>query len=441
VRPHSLFLAANLLAAFGGGTILARGIGVLKGTAFQEGSLLAFLVGTVVGLAFYRLIPSRLSTPVSQWFSVAGAVASAGLLTLYVGFANPTTGRLAPGLIATAFFSLLVIRFAFWFYSRVMRANRASEEEQGIAWVELGYYGGAAAGLVVWGLLATSVDITVALGVDIALQVLAGGMDLLAYRSLSIQEVAQSSPQPSVETERPVPAQAQQPDQKVSVPDGSIRRCWTLVTVVALLTIGTQVVLFDMAHHTREDFAPYILACFYLGVAIAAFICKRLAVTLWWEPPTDGSVVAADRRSTIFVITATAGLLLVLVVVVGRFAITALDAPSPVIQGDGDADMSAAPVTSSWWMELLLLAGVVLAALIYEMVALAAFERISEESRRYNLKGWVIMGYAAMAVGAALSLLLLRLSYSPMLTLLAVAIGCWGYTLVALRRGRVSWVK
>src|SRR5262245_16530583 len=143
---YYFYALANFLAAFGGGVILGKGISVLNGTMFEGGSILAFFVGTVLGLVFLQLIPKRCSVRLARWFSVGGALASLALLGVYLNFA--VDGRLG-GRVASCFFALLSLRFGLWFYSRVMRAGAAAGRDQKIAWVELGYYLGTSMGLVI----------------------------------------------------------------------------------------------------------------------------------------------------------------------------------------------------------------------------------------------------------------------------------------------------
>lgn len=65
---YELFSIANLLAAFGGGMILGRGMKVIVNSFLQGGTILAFLIGTVLGLVFLFLLPRNLSKTIPKFF-------------------------------------------------------------------------------------------------------------------------------------------------------------------------------------------------------------------------------------------------------------------------------------------------------------------------------------------------------------------------------------
>jgi len=71
-----LFALSNLMAAFGGGMILGKGVKIIDTPYLQSGSLLAFFIGTVLGLVFLQSIPKKFSKFMGRLFSIFG-----GLLT------------------------------------------------------------------------------------------------------------------------------------------------------------------------------------------------------------------------------------------------------------------------------------------------------------------------------------------------------------------------
>ena len=57
---YYFFSLSNLIAAFGGGLILGKGVGIINLPYLQGGSILAFFIGTIFGLLFLQFIPERL---------------------------------------------------------------------------------------------------------------------------------------------------------------------------------------------------------------------------------------------------------------------------------------------------------------------------------------------------------------------------------------------
>ena len=81
---YYLYALSNLLAAFGGGMILGKGMGVINTSYLQGGSILAFFVGTVLGLVFLQAIPKKLSIIFARGFSIAGGFTSLILLSIFL---------------------------------------------------------------------------------------------------------------------------------------------------------------------------------------------------------------------------------------------------------------------------------------------------------------------------------------------------------------------
>ena len=68
--PYYLFSISNLIAAFGGGLILGKGVDVIQQPYLHGGSVLAFFIGTVLGLLFIQFIPKNLSKILAPLFSI-----------------------------------------------------------------------------------------------------------------------------------------------------------------------------------------------------------------------------------------------------------------------------------------------------------------------------------------------------------------------------------
>jgi hypothetical protein len=73
---YYLYALSNLIAAFGGGMILGKGIRAINTSIFQGGSILAFFVGTIFGLLFLQVIPKNISNSIARLFSFCGAISS-----------------------------------------------------------------------------------------------------------------------------------------------------------------------------------------------------------------------------------------------------------------------------------------------------------------------------------------------------------------------------
>ena len=161
-----------------------RGVDIIDTPYLKGGSILAFFVGTALGLVFLKLIPKKISKPFARWFSICGGITSLILASIFLTYAN---NNVLSGIFAVAFFFLLSVRFAFWFYSRVIRASTVAGQQQRIAWVELGYYSGIILGLIIWKFFGIELTMDFALIIDACLQLVAGSIDLQTSRILTIR--------------------------------------------------------------------------------------------------------------------------------------------------------------------------------------------------------------------------------------------------------------
>jgi len=262
---YYLYSASNFLAALGGGTILGKGISILNIPSLQGGSIMAFFIGTILGLTLLQLVPEKSSKILSKWFSIAGGFSSLILLAI---FENYSDRSMMFGDAAIIFFLLLSVRFGFWFYSRVLRACAAAGQKQQIAWVEFGYYSGMILGLVIWKLLNFNITIAAALLTDAFLQFLAGFLDLYANNKAKKQN------QPLIQQNSPEINNFLQAKKNRKI------FYWSLPCAVALITIGTQVTIFSLTHYVSDYISTYILATFYLGASVGSVIFKKLNIQL-----------------------------------------------------------------------------------------------------------------------------------------------------------------
>lgn len=272
---YSLFSISNFLAAIGGGVVLGKGVGILDVPILQGSSLLAFFVGTAIGLMFLKCTPKKFSEIFSQWFSICGGITSIILCVIFIYFSFK--GKLS-GNFALLFFVLLSVRFGFWFYSRVLRVSKAAGQRQGIAWVELGYYSGVIIGLILWVFLGININITAALLVDAFLQLSAGILDLIENKISQKKEITSEK--------EIVHISSLQKQDKIWQ--------WRLAFGVMFLTIGVQVVIFNLAHKVHENLSPYVLAIFYFGATISALFCKKFNVRLEWN--VDNKITVQEMQ-------------------------------------------------------------------------------------------------------------------------------------------------
>lgn len=412
---YYLFALANFLAAFGGGMILGKGIGVISTTFLvRGGSILAFFVGTVLGLFLLQFIPNKWSKPLSYSFSFFGAAAS--LMTLYV-FENYSVDGKISSCAALIFFFLLSIRFGFWFYSRVSRAACAAGEQQKIAWVELGYYGGMALGLIIWEFVEVDLFLGTALIIDAILQFGAGFIDIIANRFIKPPTLRQE------------PRDNQAPAKQIVPLANQENWHWRLTIAVVLLTIGIQVVTFSVAHQVSERFGYYILAFFYVGVSVAAILCSQFKIRLIWDHLKGDKLGYASIRYHIrekenkisFFSLSLLSLFSVMMAVLGIL----------LWRSDMHTDNDLFLVDSCRPGILLF---VCLAAFFYEILALAIMDRIGLEEKLSDISGLVMRAYGLMGVGAAISFWIIGLANSSLSALIFILGTCLPLSILFVRR-------
>ncbi len=403
VLQYHSFAVANFLAAFGGGMILGKGIGVINTPFLQGGSLVAFFVGGVLGLIFLHSVPEKLSKSLARWFSIGGGLTSLILLSIFENYA--VNGKLT-SIAAALFFFLLSIRFGFWFYSRVIRASATAGQKQRIAWVELGYYVGMIFGLIIWKFIGIDIALTTALMIDAALQFSAGFLDLRTSQLL-ITQLHSSQP-----TEQTTITASNKNDGAYDKMSG-----WRLAFSVVFLTVGVQAVIFNLTHHVAEYFSSFIIAAFYFGASIAAIICKKHKIQLDWKQSIRQDSAYAkiytgkmgeNKSSSYLLIGITSAFFVTLSVFGANYWLT----DSPVV------------ILNLQWGEIFLLLCIFCSAFFYEILALAILDRIGLEEQYSNHKGMIIRTYGLMGIGAAISLWIFGLTNSSLLGLLFTLIVC-----------------
>ena len=385
---YYLFSLSNLLAAFGGGLILGKGIGAIDVSFLKNASILAFFIGTIFGLAFLYLVPKKISKSLSQYFSLCCAITSIILFFLFKDFSE--FGKIS-GNIGFMFFIILSIRFGFWFYSRVIRASNSSGQQQSIAWVELGYYSGMILGLIIWKLLNINIDLGFALIIDAIFQLIASGLDFKAY-TIPLKENSK--------------VQCDNINLKESVPiDLNPNWLWKLSLSVVLLTIGVQVVIFNLSHHVDTGFSTYILAIFYFGVALAAYIANKSKIFIFWENNVPLIFFGSNKKINF-----------------SLFSFTIIMSLISMIFLINSDHME---IFNKNLSHFLLGSLVFLASFIYELISLSILDRIGYEEKILNKNGMIMKTYALMGLGATISLGVLGLFDNYILMNLSTIIFCF----------------
>ena len=415
---YYLFSLSNFMAAVGGGMILGKGVATIQIPVLQGSSLLAFFVGTVFGLALLQITPKKFSNLFSRWFSISGGMTSLILLSIFVFYrVNETLS----GNAAVLFFILLSVRFGFWFYSRVLRAATAAGQQQRIAWVEFGYYAGVIAGLVLWLLLGVDIGMASALLLDAFLQFGAGLLDLFVNRM-----------QKPVENDIINKLQTIENCQNITtIKHHNKIWGWRLAIAVMLLTVGVQVIIFNLAHQVSNHFSPYMLAIFYLGAAASAVFCKRFNVRLEWN------LHAAKNRGYATIIFDKYGdnkkISFLLLNILSAFSVAAVILI--VYRHLGTINIHKLFGIEEFW----LLAFVFISTFFYEIITLSLLDRIGLEEKDSPHRGMVLRTYGIMSIAAAVSLWLLEIAPGSIFYLFLTLICCFFFTFLSIWRRNFAY--
>lgn len=409
---YYFYAISNFLAAFGGGMILGKGINVINISFLQGSSILAFFIGSALGLSLLKFLPQKWSSIIPPLFSSLAAITSLILLCIFKNYS--LNGKLT-GLFGIIFFTLLCIRFGFWFYSRVLRASLAAGMQQRIAWVELGYYVGMILGLIIWKFLDINIDMISALVLDAALQFCAGMLDLI---SNTLFLPAKIKP-----LEKKIPAKI---DASISLINMKKMWIWRLARAVMLLTIGIQVVIFSLAHQALEWFSSYIIAFYYLGASIAALVCRKLKMRIEWNFTKSNKIAYAFISSNTKKNKIRISLLMLSIIPFATVIVTILTA---LHWSHTNSDSTFNGITIS------LLFFIALSAFFYEVMALSLLDRIALEEKEFNKHDMIIQTYGLMAIAAAFSLWFLSAIKNSFYELLLITlISCLSITILSIRK-------
>ena len=393
------FSFSNFIAALGGGTILGRGIDVINLPFLKGGTLVALGIGILFVLFFSQCIPEKYSKKIGPWFSIICALTSCVLLFIFNRY--ETHGFLIHTVPAVLFFSLLSLRFGFWFYARTLRVARAASQQRSVAWVEFGYYVGTVLGLVTWRFLGINVGLFTALIIDICFQCTAGAIDIFLYRWTT-----QSAPEQEGLTETP------------TIPT-NVSLLWRLTLIIPTLATGVQTVIFTLAHHFPTPVDTYILAVFYSGVAFAAAFYKKLNFSLKWRNNQKSMIALPALCFQI-----NARLKYVNIAIVGALL---LFSTLMVIALAKRLEMAGLHASHPQALLLsLFMVFVFVSAALYEIFSIVVLDRIGIEEKHAPVKKMITRTYGLMGIAATACLWIFGLIAHPF------AILTWTLTLSSL---------
>lgn len=379
---NHLFALSNLIASFGGGTILGKGIKVIDNHYLQEGSLLAFFVGIVIGLIFLKMIPKNITHYFLRSFSFVAAFIS--ILLIFV-FSHYQHHEKLIGASGVVFFLLLSIRFGLWFFSRALRASYVAAQKQSLAWVELGYYLGMILGLIFW----QWIDITliIALLIDSVLQCIAAFFDLYTFK-LSVQSTYEGIDNYHNINRVPLPGKYHNP--------------WKLTASIVFLTIAVQAVILSRTPHFSDYFSADVVATFYLGAAVAAMFSKKLTLKLAWNE-ANHAIIYLDNHKKYDIHFIYLNILIIFSVIIS------ICYQQMLLQQD-----------------LLYLLSVFISAFIYEILALVILDRIGLEEKVSKKQGILLYTYGIMGIGVAIALWAMEFinSWHILALIFLICIGC-----------------
>lgn len=396
-----LLAIANLLAAFGGGTIMSQARAAAEAhhayAYNRDDALTAFMVGAAIGMiliGLMKLPQSRLA----QRLRILGGYLSFGcaftsLILAFIYYAHINRTHSAGCWDMKLFLALLGIRFSLWFIPRVLRSDAAAGYGQHIGWIEFFYSFGMVLGLITWTPRLTKwigdMDSFVLILIfDAGFQILAGITDLYARRT-------------------PFYSQHFAPSENVRISPLPID--WGMYAKITLaivaLTIGTQIVAFEFRANLGVWLGPKIMASFYAGTAISALIYGRVETKLelpfLFSANRFGALIIdsgnKQRRFSFALISSLAVFPLVIAVVVNLYLIPVNCEPTPCSGNTGYKTGVAFIVL------------VAVAAFFFEWIALSLLNFIGVMAKEKQRKGLVAVTYSLMGMGGAIGVGLLSL--------------------------------
>lgn len=402
-----LIAFANLLAAFGGGTVLHLALTVAKQEPeFKlawDAPFLALLIGTTIGLVLVGLLNliktrwSRASRTAGGYLSFLGALVAIAVAILYQTHSDNCSGAIGVcrPIELYVYYALLAVLFSLLFVPRILRSDAAAGYKQKIGWVEFCYAMGIVLALVSWPQIEKQIpDLRTKLYIDAAFQIVAGLIDLASSR-LSLRRAGERvADSPDVVADEIIPRKMK------ALPMN--RGLFVKLTVAACaLTIGIQIVSLEFREALVSEAAPYIFGGFYLGAALSALTYGLVLTKLEFPPTTSwlssfGVVTITLNRKVhqikFALISAVTALLLMSAI--------ALNASQFIrCKGDGGCGMEL------WVAMVTFVPLTVMAAFLFEWLILTILDMVGFEARQKNRDGLVALSFGLMGMGAAVSVI------------------------------------
>jgi hypothetical protein len=366
---------ANFLAAFGGGSILGRGLEVAKvmSNGRLDNTVLVYMLGFSIGVLMLKIMRSDRARFTGGVTSIAGGLTSLVLLGIFEAHKSHSN-QYGSDWHAYLLFALLIIRFGLWFVSRSLRSDAAAGRKQMIAWVEAAYYVGIILGLIIWqGYLPWFKAVSFGAGIlvlDAVLQSTAGILDILSSRILP-----------------DLPKEGSSHDV-LPLPYNKVLYAKMAIAIVTF-TAGIQIVALAF-RNDLGNYGPMAFAALYAGAAAFALLYANIGVQL--------EIPIGDQRS------------------IGHALIVFGETTRRQVPFAAISIISAALLSSAILANLYVVksmhdlsgeaAGVVLfligaSAFFYEIIALCIYDTVGKEANKANRKGLVAMMICLMALGAA----------------------------------------
>ncbi|HEX8174367.1 MAG TPA: hypothetical protein VF543_04525 [Pyrinomonadaceae bacterium] len=416
-----LLAVANLLAAFGGGSVLQRALAEVSGERgsfperFDE-PLVALMIGTAIGLLLIVLMKKvrvkwlPKSRKVGSYFSFAGGLFSIALAVVFNLHKGHPQDKVDGHYYL--FYALLSILFSLLFIPRVLRSDIAAGDKQKIGWVEFCYSTGMVLGLLAWTSLVderAQPEFEMVLYYNVGFQVLAGILDFTSSH-LTFADVAR--PSSSSNIQRPL---AFNWDLYIKV----------TIAVIAL-TISIQVVTIEFRSAFKGLWQPnIILATFYFGAAIAALMFSMVKTKVELphsSPKAVSGILAVDifnktRRIPFILLSLLTALPLLLVITLNW---NRCPAQLPCSLKD----------TQDKLMFAVFVLFITLSAFLFEWIVLALFNFIGLKAKEKNREGLVAITFGSMGIGAAISIFCLKVAQGVLTNSLTRHL-CWVLILMA----------
>jgi uncharacterized membrane protein YedE/YeeE len=190
---------------------------------------------------------------------------------------------------------------------------------------------------------------------------------------------------------------------------------WRLTLAVVCLTIGFQGVTFSINPH-EDVLAPYVMACFYGGVALSALFCMTFQLTFDWGAPDGRAALPAKITSER----------------VGEwpkasFGVITLAAAVSMVT----AVATSGPGTHFSRLEFPFIAA---AAFSYQILVLSLLDYIGKAERFARLKERIKLTYLILGVGTVLCILALGRSPDSHAARIMVTSACALISFYAVRR-------